>query len=282
MRMPTTKVVVFNAAAVLITVAAVGAVARSLVFSPKAAPCSERYTHTTVMTLERAGALMTAADLQAGLGGRDVGLLENMSIVRVKDAPAPVAIMVRLPKAAATENGEPHGGVSFPWQPRPVRGRTAACLAYSVLLPADFPFTRVGGTLPGITGAEGDAGDDGFLARIVWRQAGRLGIASSARLAGSESRRVDEGSEGAELARGRWVRLEQEVVLNTPRKEDGILRLWIDGWLAIDRRDVSFRARPEVTISGVAADVFYGAEPGAGGPPKDTKVSLTPLEIRWH
>ena len=41
--MPDAKVIVFNAAAVLITGAAVVGLLRSLLFTPTSVPCSERY-----------------------------------------------------------------------------------------------------------------------------------------------------------------------------------------------------------------------------------------------
>jgi hypothetical protein len=254
-----------------------------LVFAPAATPCSERYTSSTEFPLQRGDVILTAADLQASLGGRDAGVLENVAIARVENGPAPVAMTVSLPKGAISPRASagPKSGISFPWHPRLVQGKSAACLSYSVMLPADFPFGR-GGTLPSISGADAsDPAPDGFIARIVWRDGGRGGLINRVSSAG-ETRAAPAEREGYPLARGRWVKLEQEVVLNTPRKLDGILRLWVDGKLVVDRADLSFRTKPGVVLSGVAADVFYGFEDGGGAAPKDTKLSLTPFEIRWQ
>jgi hypothetical protein len=284
MKLPATKVIVFNAAAVLVTAAAVGAVVRSWVFTPTAAPCSERYLNTTSLALERGGAVLTAADLQAGLGGNDAGVLENVAVARLDpSAPAPVAMTVSLPAGAMGPNpaSGAKAGISFPWRPRLVRGKAAACLVYSVLLPADFAFAR-GGTLPGLAGADAaEPAPDGFVARIVWRDGARGGIINRVTSSG-ETRMAPAEREAFAFPRGRWVRLEQEVVLNTPKQADGALRLWVDGRLAVDRTDQMFRARPDVTLAGVAADVFYGFEPGAAAAPKDTRISLTPFELRWR
>ncbi len=283
MKMPAPKVIVFNAAALLVTAAALAAVLRSLLISPNAAPCSERYTSSTVFPLERAGVVLTAADLQSRLGGKDAGVLENVSIARVENGPAPVAMTVSLPKGATSPNASsgPKAGVSFPWQPRLVQGKTAACLSYSVLLPADFQFAR-GGVLPGISGVDAaDPAPDGFVARIVWRDGGHGGASNRTTSAG-ETRAAAAEREAFLFPRGRWVKFEQEVVLNAPKRADGILRLWVDGKLTIDRTDINYRTKPAVAISGVAADVYYGFEDGAGAAPKDTKVSMTPFEIRWR
>jgi len=44
---------------------------------------------------------------------------------------------------------------------------------------------------------------------------------------------------------------------------------------------MTYRTKPDVTLSGVAADVFYGTDEGGGVAPADTKVSITPFEVRW-
>ena len=71
-------------------------------------------------------------------------------------------------------------------------------------------------------------------------------------------------------------------MLNGPKQADGVVRVWVDGALMIDRGDLDYRTRPGVTISGVAADVFYGTADGSGPAPADTKVSLTPFDMRWQ
>jgi hypothetical protein len=279
---PNTKVIVFNAAAVLIGVAAVGAVVRSFVFSPSAAPCSDRYTSSTSFALERAGVVLTAADLQSSLGGKDAGVIDNLAIAKLRDAPAPIAMTVSLPKGSSSPRTSalPRGGMSFPWETRLLHGKTAVCLSYSVFLPGDFPFGR-GGALPGISGGDADGrATDGFVARMAWRQGGSGG-ATLRVMSDGETRSTPADREGFVFPRGRWVKVEQEVVLNTPKQADGVLRVWADGRLAVDRTDMTYRTRPDVTLSGVAADVFYGTDEGGGVAPADTKVSITPFEVRW-
>jgi polysaccharide lyase-like protein len=280
-----TKLIVFNAAAAIITIGALVAVLRSYVFAPSAAPCAERYANGTLFALDRAGVVLTAADLQSSLAGNDAGVLENLSIGRLADAPAAIVLNVSLPKGSGSPLNAalPKGGVSFPWQPRTVQGKTAACLSYSVFLPADFEFHR-GGVLPGIRGADlSGQSEDGFLARPAWRP-DRKGGATLRLSTGEKTQGSPVERESFSFPRGRWVKLELEVVLNTPKEADGILRAWVDGKLAIERTDTSYRAKPGVGIAGVSADVFYGAEDASitAAAPKDTKVSLSPFELRWQ
>jgi hypothetical protein len=39
--------------------------------------------------------------------------------------------------------------------------------------------------------------------------------------------------------------------------------------------------KPDVGITGIAADVFYSGEEAGSRSPADTKVLLSPFEIRW-
>jgi hypothetical protein len=278
MKLPATRVILFNVAAGLVTIAAVVAVVRSLVRTPELAPCAERYPSGTAFALEQGGVLLTSADLQARLSGKDIGLGDNVKIARMKDAPTPVALGVTLAKGSVAPHVHdvPRGGVTFAWDPRSVRGKTAACLAYSVLLPAGFQFHH-GGVLPGIRGSEdADQLKEGFMALLAWRRNGRLGVTTFI-----DNRSGPVEVEPITFPEGRWVKLEQEVVLNDPKKTDGVLRVWVDGKLAIDRSDLAYRDRPEVTVTGVSASVHYGHEDPAHGAPKDTTIWLTPFEIRW-
>src|SRR5262249_51620933 len=154
--------------------------------------------------------------------------------------------------------------------------KASACLAYGVLLPADFDFHR-GGVLPGIRGMDDTAStSDAFTQAIVWQASGRGGVTSKVELGGqTRTGRADE--EPFIFPAGRWVKIEQEVVLNAPGQADGILRVWIDGDLVVERTDMTFRTNPKVGIAGVAADVFYGTEDAATGAPKTATIWLSPF-----
>jgi hypothetical protein len=277
MKLPGTRVIVFNVAAGIVTVAAVVAVVRSLVTTPQLAPCTQRYPAGTIFSLEQNGVLLTSADLQTRLSGKDVGLGDNVEIARIKDGPAPVAVGVTLTKGSIAPHvqGAPKGGVTFAWEPRSLHGKTAACLSYNVLLPAGFNFHQ-GGILPGIRGEDAERPEEHFMALIAWRRNGRLGATT---FVDTHSGPVE--ADPLPFPDGRWVKLEQEVVLNDPKRSDGTLRVWLDGTLAIDRNDLAYRDRPETTITGVNANVHYGHEDPAHGAPKDATIWLTPFEIRW-
>ena len=280
MAMPTTKVILFNAAASLVAIGAVVGVVRTWLAPTALRACSERYATSMAFPLERDGVVLTASDIQARTGGKDAGLLENLNVVRLKKGPAPIAMSVELPKgsAAPTSSVVPKGGISFPWQPRSLKDKAAVCLSYRILLPAAFDF-GFGGALPGLIG-QADQSTDRFLVRLAWHQGGTISVTNFTTLDDKKSRQEFNGG-GYTIPRGRWVQLDQEVVLNAPEQENGILRLWIDGSLAIDKPDFAYRVKPDLGVSGVAADVFYSGDDISARAPADARVMLTPFEIRW-
>jgi hypothetical protein len=280
MAMPSTKVILFNAAASLVAIGAVVGVVRTWIAPSSLRSCSERYSTSMAFPLERDGALLTATDIQARSGGRDAGMLETLEVVRLKKGPSPIAMSVELPKGSSTPTSSvvPKGGISFPWQPRSIKDKSTVCLSYQILLPSDFDF-NLGGALPGLLGQSDQSGDR-FLTRLGWQQGGTISATNFATLNGKKYRQVADG-EGYTIPRGRWVQIDQELVLNAPEREDGLLRVWIDGALAIDKADFAYRAKPDVTLAGVAADLFYSGEDISARSPADTRVFLSPFEIRW-
>lgn len=280
MSMPSTKTIVFNAAASLVAILAVVGVVRTWLVPSTMQPCSERHSTSMVFPLERDGVVLTATDIQARTGGRDAGLIENVDVIRLKRGPVAIAMSVELPKgsAAPTSSVVPKGGLSLPWQPRTLKDKSTVCLSYQILLPSDFDF-NLGGALPGVLGGV-EQSNDRFLVQLGWRQGGAIGVTNYVTLDGKKWKQQAE-AEGYTIPRGRWVKIDQEVILNEPDLENGVLRVWLDGALAIDKADIAYRVKPDITLAGVAADVFYNGEDVSGRAPADAKVMLSPFEIRW-
>lgn len=265
---------------------------RSVIVKEDIAQCSERFTQGMQLGLESAaGAPVSTTDLQARLAGRDWGLVENVKFIKLKDGPASVAMQIALPKISTVKPDDdkpaPKSGMGFTWLVPKVAAARAACLTYSVWLPEDFTFGP-GGILPGLFGGEtqdppAQAAKGAFSVRNTWDSSGvaRVRTVTADKPAG-QAFPIDP--ESMELPRGRWLRVEQEVVLNQPGESNGALRLWIDGKLKRELFDLSFRASDQAQFRGVVADVHYGATAPAGSTPapKPTEVRLTPFELRWQ
>ena len=278
--MPSTKAIVLNAAASVIAVGAVAGVVRTWIAPAALQPCSERYATSMAFPLERDGTMVTAADIQARTGGGDASLLQNLHVGSLQGGPVPVAMSIDLPKDSGAPGSslERKGGISFPWAPRSLKDKVSVCLSYKVMLPEDFEFNR-GGALPGLSGQDEQSGD-GFLVRPTWAADGSVGMRSFSTLGGQKFKQQADAP-GSAIPRGRWVSVEQEAVLNAPEQENGILRIWIDGALAVDRSDLAYRVKPDVAVSTVAADFFYDGDDVSGRSPRDARVWVSPFEVRW-
>jgi hypothetical protein len=288
MKLPSNKALMVNGAAVMIIGAAVVTQVKSLLFSPAIAPCSERYDKAVALGVERGGVLLTAADVQAAAAGADSGVMENLTLMHVKDGPAPnaLAVAVRAGSMHPEHAKETRGGISFPWRPRALPPSVpAACLSYDVFLGPNFDFGPGAGTLPGIVGsspAVGAQDNEKFRINFGWAAKGmpRLRAVLTSE---KESPIVQITSGETALSRGRWVRIDQEIILNTPKKSDGVLRLFIDGSLIAEKLDAILRHSADGTIEGVLSDVHFGASRSAvdGRATKDEQILLTPYELRW-
>jgi len=60
------------------------------------------------------------------------------------------------------------------------------------------------------------------------------------------------------LVNNRWYCIEQYARMNTPEKNDGILRGWVDGKLAFEKTDVRMRDIHELKIQCIWINVYHG------------------------
>jgi hypothetical protein len=286
-RIPTSYYV--NAAAVGVAILIAVLAVRGLVTKEDMPQCSDRFGNGTLFGLQdKSGRPIGTNDLQARLGGRDWGLMDNLELVAITGGPAPVAMRVGLPRLAAKPDDDKpvRSGAGFTWLLPKLATATAACLTYSIRLPEDFNF-GAGGGLPGLFGGETNdapsaARSASFAVRNGWGENG----AARVRIATTENTKgllftVDPDRQL--LERGRWIRIEQEVVLNRPGAEDGSLRIWVDGKLRFENTRMVLRKGEGSLFRGVLADVHYG-DTGQmlQAVPKSTALQVTPFEVRWQ
>jgi hypothetical protein len=287
MKLPSSTAILFNGAALLVAGASLVVVVRSFLFSESVAPCQERYHQGMRFSLDRNGEPMAAADLQSRLNNTDWGLNEGTRVVKLKSGPGKHALEIDLATAAApgsVDGSEKRPGVGFTWTPQGFAAQRAACLSYAVYLPDDFAFGK-GGRLPGLIGSDvGAAETDGqpatFSTRYTWGPGG-AGNVLVQNPTSPEGRAIAGANDTFPLPRGRWMALEQEVVLNTPGEKNGVLRVWLDGSLVLNRTGMVLPTKPSMQVTGVLAETVAGEQP-AGTKPGDRKIWLTPFELRWQ
>lgn len=279
----------FSAAGIGLILVTAGLIVRSTVLGDRVGICETRYPKAAEFALSRRnGQLIAPTEIQAGMAGNDWGLIENAAVIKVAGGKIDAALEVKL-SAGGTDGGtatNPVSGLGFNWTPRFLQTATAACLGYDVWLPENFQFAP-GGTLPGLFGGDPDSTVvDGtrayFASPLRWLADGKLEAKPQTydHPAGS-SLLIDKN--WLELPRGRWFRLEQEVILNTPGYSDGRIRVFVDGDLRGERKGLGFRKEASVGFAGVAANTHYGSLAGGWAPaPKATAIRLSPFVIHWQ
>ena len=223
------------------------------------------------------GRAMSAVELQARFGSRQWGLLKNATVVKTSDQAPFNSLEVTL---APVDEEEPvQNGVGFTWERPDMAKASWACLSYSVFLPAGFGFKEPG-HLPGIFGARDATQIDevepeaGFAARVGWGLGGESGIDV---LTPGATGYWEIPPRKTVWPTGRWVTVEQELQLNSPGNADGLMRLWIDGSLTINRHGITLRKTDALDLSGVVSDIRYARTVST-----PDKIRVSPFVLQWQ
>ncbi len=267
-----------NAGGAVLVLFVVGYVVWSAFNTEQSQSCPARYPAAMRFSLQTAsGKPLTAAELQARAGLRDLGVVNNAAVVAVDGGPSPEALEVRLRKlpGEADKADTARNGIEFHWSPPGIEAATSACMSYSVWLPADFNYGG-GGFLPGVIGGERGASQREGNVRLTvtpeWSGEGQPMLMAT--VPGGEDRRVQ--ASGRPLPLDRWIRLDVEVVLNKPGEPDGAVRLWVDGSLTLDADGIVLRSDDKTSLMGVLAAAGYRRSPETPG-----LLRLSPLDIAW-
>lgn len=205
-------------------------------------------------------------------------------------APAPAdhgnLFDVRL-GAPTREEGQYGTAIRGGFAPMGIGARQEAYLRYRVYIPADFDWSG-GGKLPGLSGiTEGDSpfstSAGGEYSERSW--SGRLyfkagaGLVSYLYVKHADGKYISDAKYGryvgisprwyrgadpakgyAKFRPGAWNTIEIHYRMNTPGRNDGVHRGWLNGELGVDLRDVQYRTStsPGLAINQMFFSVFYG------------------------
>jgi hypothetical protein len=288
MKSPNRLTLIVPTAGIGIGVVVVVYVVMSALTTISASPCSTRYPAPTEWALRtETGETLSPIELQARAGLSEWGFLENVQVQHLDGQSPPLVLAVKLAKgtSSAFQTKSPTGGAGFRWAPASMRNATAACLSYGLWLPDDFDFGAAG-SLPGLYGgfsydplATPD-GKNGFAMRLMWREGGAGEV--NVQIPGEGGNNLPIGLGTFTFPRGRWINIEEEVVLNAPSASDGLVRLWVDGTLKVERQELAWRSDDALKISGLLAEVAYGGVDSEAVAPNETALRLTPFAIRWQ
>ncbi len=153
-------------------------------------------------------------------------------------------------------------------------------LAYDMKFSKGFDFVR-GGKLPGLCGYDNTLsptsgcntgggfpdGFDGWSARGMWREGGRL--ENYVYHADQSNFYGDDEFWGVRARAGTWHRVQHRVVLNTPGVADGILEAWLDGKKVFSDNRFMFRKTANIGINLFYFSTFYGGNDSSWAPSSD-------------
>ena len=270
--------VVFNLAGGFIILTVIGYMVTTHFKSQVVPNCSARFAPGQQFSLENSkGNLLSPIELQAQSGSREWGVLNNIQVVKAADAPLGKALVVSL-KPTGSEDRPDQNGLGYSWLVGSLAKAHAACLSYSAFIPKGFKFAEPG-YLPGLFGgSEAGALDQaqpvgGAVARMGWVEGGELG----AEVRTPSSNGFWIGASHTYWPTGHWVAIEQEINLGTVGKSNGVVRVWVDGDLKIDSRDIDLLGSDHFALSGVVSDIGYAR---TASEPANIKVS--PFVVQWQ
>lgn len=246
--------------------------------------CSTRYNRGTILGLDEAGSPVTPSAIQASAFGHDRGVLDNLVVEPAVKAPSKFVMAVDVSGERQTSGSKPYPGIEFPWTPQSLMGVDAACLTYDVLIPEDFAFAD-GVTLPGLYAVPKTGGDYADKVRVdtrlIWGGQGEAELLVYASDNAGEARTVYPLYD-KKFPRGKWVRVEQEIVLNTPGMANGTVRMWFNGALETDVRGADLRNDNNVAVAGVASVVQRKGRTEKPLETAKTQVRISPFQVRWN
>lgn len=171
-------------------------------------------------------------------------------------------------------------------------------LSYDIRFPEGFDFVK-GGKLPGLfggsapMGGEESTGENGFTTRFMWRQDGAGEVYLYAPYSRNEGqdvkqRPVEAGKLwGMSIGSGSWKfqpdgqfhQIRQQIQMNKPGGRNGVLRVWYDGKLVIEKTDITFRTNEDLHAEGLCFSIFFGGNTLDWASPTDQQIDFANFEI---
>jgi hypothetical protein len=238
-------------------------------------PCEGRYPQQQKIDLSQ---VLTKSDAISNVWGR-----ANIQLIADPRAANALWLRIAYPQGSINPGADktPVGGAGFKFSLK--QRVTDACLTYQVRFPPEFEFVK-GGKLPGLFG--GDAprgcaiagGKAGFSARLMWRPegAGELYLYHPGQSA-TCGESIDRGA--WTFTRANWITIAEQVVMNAPGQSDGTIRVWIDGQLKIEARNLMLRDTADITVDGLLFSTFFGGNDPSWASPKDQAAEFKDFSL---
>jgi hypothetical protein len=153
---------------------------------------------------------------------------------------------------------------------------------YRIRFDGSFPWTK-GGKIPGLAGGSAPTGcvstdGSGFSARMMWREGGEMfGYLYD------NSQSNDCGNylaTNVSFAANRWHAIKQRVKLNTGSSANGILQLWFDGTMVLNRSNLAYMNESATNRIDMAFfQAFFGGSTSDWAPARNCTMSFSDLFV---
>jgi hypothetical protein len=147
---------------------------------------------------------------------------------------------------------------------------------YRIRFDGQFPFSR-GGKIPGLAGGNAptgcvDVNPQGFSARMMWREGGKLiGYIYD------QNQSADCGaniSTNYTFKPDTWADIKERVRVNNGTASDGILQIWADGNMVINRSNMKYMGLATNNINQVLFHSFFGGSTQDWAPSRNCTISF--------
>ncbi len=183
--------------------------------------------------------------------------------------------------AVTRQQGTPVGGGQF-YASLGISPRDALRLSYAVRFSSNFDFVK-GGKLPGLFGGTATSGGavpdgtNGVSTRYMWRANGVGEV--YAYLPGASDYGVSLGRGNWRFVPGQWHQITQEVILNQPNQKNGRVRVWFDGKLVLDERELLFRTSDRLKLEGIFFSTFFGGNDTSWASRRNVTVDFADFKV---
>ncbi|CAH1788472.1 unnamed protein product [Owenia fusiformis] len=236
-----------------------------------------------------------SGDPLAGWSAHRVSRRENMRVVSDPAGGSGTVLRVFYKRGSYARARGNVGGVQFHASPFP--SRRSCTLTYEIYFAPNFQFV-LGGKLPGLYGGSGSCSGGSssrcYSTRYMWRRNGdgEVYLYTPMTQASDFCRRprvhcnfvyghsVGRGS--FRFRKGRWIRIQQYVRMNTPGRRDGTLRVWIDGRRILSMTDISYRGASSVSTNAIYFSTFFGGSTSEWASATDTYTYYKNFEVWDH
>jgi hypothetical protein len=164
--------------------------------------------------------------------------------------------------------------------------REAAELRYTVRFDKAFEFVR-GGKLPGlcggpetITGGDAVNGENGFSARLMWREDGRGQAYVYHMHQPSKYGEEIDFPETFRFVPGASIEIRLQVEMNRAGKRDGQLRIWADSHLVVERTNLQWRRSSTYGVDSVLFNTFHGGGDASWAPTTEAWAEFGAMQVR--